>query len=195
MVINPRSADVVGQVQHGVLAGGDTDIIVRDGAVPAQRVAGPPDSVRRFDRASVKVLAHLGEVAPMGAWAVTRVVDGRQVVLTVDDQAFGLEVGADFAFAAAMCSGMVSGAAPQVAPDISIMPQYVEAAAVAGLKVGAYISIPIVLPDGELFGTVCGIHPTVLPASRGRRRCGPLPAARSRRVGGDGRLLGDRSCH
>lgn len=39
---------------------------------------------RTFDAACVLVVEYLARVAPMGMWAVTRIVDGRQIFLTVE---------------------------------------------------------------------------------------------------------------
>jgi hypothetical protein len=51
---------------------------------------------------------------------------------------------------------MVSGAAPRIAPDVSAYPVYAAVAAASAFPVAAYVGTPIVSPNGELFGTVCG---------------------------------------
>jgi diguanylate cyclase (GGDEF)-like protein len=119
---------------------------------------------RTFDAACALVVGYLARVAPMGMWAVTRIVDGRQVFLTVDSPGYPVVAGAEFPYATSMCRSMVTGAAPRVAPEVQAVPQYADAAALAlPLVVGAYVGTPIVRPDGELFGTVCGYDPRMQP--------------------------------
>ena len=112
--------------------------------------------VRSFDAACALVIEHMSRVAPLGLWAVTRVVDGRQLVLASSGDAYPVEDGDEFAFCETPCSAMVSGAAPRTAPDVARVPEYAAVACFAPMPLGAYVGTPIVAPDGELFGTVCG---------------------------------------
>ncbi|MCW0216273.1 MAG: GGDEF domain-containing protein [Pseudonocardia sp.] len=120
---------------------------------------------RAFDTASELVVRYLSEIIPMGLWAVTRIVGGRQLMLAVDGTGYGSGKGTEIAFANSMCRWMVSGAAPRIAPDVSAVPEYAQVAATAPVPVNSYIGTPIVRPDGALFGTVCGIDPHRQPAS------------------------------
>lgn len=119
-----------------------------------------------FDEAARLVVEHLRAVVPMGAWAVTRVVDGTQVFLVSTDEAYGyLGVGAEFPRSSSICRTMTIGATPRVAPDAAATPSLapaVTAARAASVPVGAYVGTPVVRPDGSLFGTVCGFHPDPL---------------------------------
>ncbi len=117
---------------------------------------------RTFDAASSEVVDYLAAVVPMGLWAVTRVVDGRQIMLFAKDSAYGLGVGAEIRFAGSPCWAMASGAAPQIAPDVAAVPAYSECEVAAHIRLGAYIGAPIVEADGQLFGTVCGFNPDSL---------------------------------
>lgn len=123
------------------------------------RVAEHLRPTRAFDRASALVIDHLAHTMPMGMWAVTRIVDGRQIVLSVDSPAYGIPAGAEFDYGESLCRFMVSGAAPQIAPDVSEVPVYAAAAEVVPIPVAAYVGTPIVSPDGSLFGTLCGYDP------------------------------------
>lgn len=114
---------------------------------------------RTFDAACESVIAYLAQVAPMGLWAVTRVVDGRQVVLTVDSPGYEIIAGAEIPYASSMCRSMVDGKAPRIAPDVRAVPRYAAVADAAPITVNAYLGTPIVRSDGELFGTVCGFDP------------------------------------
>lgn len=114
---------------------------------------------RAFDTASELVIDYLTRTMPLGMWAITRVVDGRQIMLTVDAPAYGIAAGLEVPFANSFCRSMIAGTAPQIAPDIDEVPEYVEAAALAPITIGAYLGTPIVRPDGTLFGTLCGYDP------------------------------------
>lgn len=137
--------------------------VVGDVADPAVEVAPHLQPTRSFDTACSLVIGYLTEVVPLGMWAVTRVSGERQVMLAVDSPAYGVEAGAEFPFSASFCRPMVAGTAPQIAPDVSVVPEYAAAAATAPIPVGAYVGTPIVRPDGELFGTVCGYAPSSQP--------------------------------
>lgn len=115
---------------------------------------------RTFDAACTLVVEHLARTIPMGMWAVTRIVDGRQLFLNVDAPEYPVVAGAEFPYASSMCRSMATGAAPRIAPDVGLVPEYAASAAnVLPLIVNAYVGTPIVRPDGELFGTVCGYDP------------------------------------
>lgn len=118
-----------------------------------------------FDVACTEVLEYLDDVIPMGLWAATRVVDGRQIMLGTVDRAYGFGPGAEIAFADSPCWSMVSGDSPQIATDAAAVPGYAHCAVAAVIPLGAYIGTPIVTRDGRLFGTVCGFNPSPLPAS------------------------------
>jgi diguanylate cyclase (GGDEF)-like protein len=129
-------------------------------------VAGHLRPARAFDTASALAIQHLNRTVPLGMWAVTRVVDGRQILLTVQAPAYGEVVaGAEVPYANSLCRFMVSGRAPQIAPDIHEVPEYAEAAALAPIPVNAYVGTPIVRPDGSLFGTLCGYDPSPQPGA------------------------------
>ena len=132
-----------------------------DGVLP--QVAPHLMPVRSFDAACVQVVDHLSEVAPMGLWAVTRITEGKQLVLVSSGDAYPVGVGDAFPFDESLCSRMVSGAAPQIAPDVAHTPGYADLAAAVPIDVGAYAGTPIATPEGELFGTVCGLDPLAQP--------------------------------
>jgi diguanylate cyclase (GGDEF)-like protein len=134
------------------------------------RVAPHLMPVRSFDAACALVIEHMSRVAPLGLWAVTRVVDGRQLILASSGDTYPIDDGDEFAFCESLCSAMVSGAAPRTAPDVARIPEYAALARFTPLPLGAYVGTPIVQPDGELFGTVCGVDPHPQPESLGDLR-------------------------
>jgi hypothetical protein len=56
-----------------------------------------------FVQAGRDVLRYLHEHVPMGFWAVTRVENGRQTYLLVEDDAYGLQPGGFHAWNASFC--------------------------------------------------------------------------------------------
>lgn len=126
-----------------------------------------PDRVStpRFDDACAMAIGHLTRMAPLGMWAVTRVVNGQQLMLAIDAPAYDIVAGSQFPYADSLCRFMVSGTAPQIAPRVEDVADYAAAAALAPVPVRAYLGAPIVWAGGELFGTVCGYDPHAQPDS------------------------------
>jgi diguanylate cyclase (GGDEF)-like protein len=112
-----------------------------------------------FDEASAAVVDYLKATLPMGFWAVTRYDGERQLYLEVRDDAYGLAAGGSHRWEDSFCVNMVKGEAPQIAPDAMAVPVYATAGVASAIDIGAYIGIPINRPDGELFGTLCGLDP------------------------------------
>ena len=90
-------------------------------------------------------------------WAVTRVHDGVQEVLTARSTGFPIPPGAVLPWAESYCRRMVEGRGPRIAPRAQQVPAYMEAEVNARIRVGAYVGVPLKDEDGQLFGTVCGI--------------------------------------
>ena len=122
------------------------------------------DIAGSFDAASSQVIEYLSDAAPMGAWAVTRVVDGRQIILFTKDVAYGLGAGSEIAFDISPCRAMVAGEGPQVALDAAAEPAYAACGLASLISLGAYIGTPISTTDGHLFGTLCGLNPIAITA-------------------------------
>jgi diguanylate cyclase (GGDEF)-like protein len=120
--------------------------------------------VRSFDDACRMVVEYMSEVAPMGLWAVTRVNDGTQLVLTSVGTAYPVRPGDSVRFDESLCSRMVTGEGPRIAPDAANTPAYCDVAE-SVMPIGAYAGTPIAAPDGGLFGTVCGFDPQPQPES------------------------------
>ncbi|HEX7639571.1 MAG TPA: sensor domain-containing diguanylate cyclase [Burkholderiaceae bacterium] len=116
-----------------------------------------------FAGASREVLAFLHERIGMDLWMVTRADDPDHVVLSADDHGYGVRAGDVFRWADSLCSRMVRGEGPRVAPRVAEVPAYAEQSASARLPVGAYVGVPLVDADGAVFGTLCGLHPRPMP--------------------------------
>lgn len=116
-----------------------------------------------FDEACRAVTGYLSEAIPLGFWSVTRFDGERQVYLTIDGGAdYGIEPGDHLPWAETYCQHAVSGEAPSIAPDATLVPVY---AAHGRDDVRAFVGIPIRRTDGQLFGTLCGGDPAARPES------------------------------
>ncbi|MDP5181012.1 EAL domain-containing protein [Blastococcus sp. BMG 814] len=118
-----------------------------------------------FDEASAEVVRYLKANIPLGFWSVSRQEDGRQVYVSVQDDVYGRTVGDSHSWSDSYCQFMVTGEAPQIAPDAMAVPRFAAAGVTRELQIGAYIGVPIRAGDGSLFGTICGLDPEIQPAS------------------------------
>ncbi|MGV8965982.1 MAG: diguanylate cyclase domain-containing protein [Cellulomonas sp.] len=112
-----------------------------------------------FEEASTLVLDYLRRTLPLSFWAVTRVENGRQTYLHLEDNGYGLQRGGSHPWEASYCIHMAAGRTPAIAPDAQAVPQYAAAAVNEAVTIGTYAGAPIHEPDGTLFGAICGLDP------------------------------------
>lgn len=127
-----------------------------------------------FEEAARVVLQHLRAHVPMGFWAVTRVENGRQTYLFLDDNDYGLPQGGSHPWEDSFCVHMAAGTAPAVAPDAQAVPVYAAARVNQAAQIGAYAGSVISEPDGTLFGAICGIDPSSHAGDPRLEAAGPL---------------------
>jgi diguanylate cyclase len=118
-----------------------------------------------FAGASREVLSFLHQRMGMDLWMVSRADNEDWVVLTAEDHGYGVGQGDVFRWADTLCSRMVSGEGPRIAPRVLDVPAYAELPFTRQLPIGAYVSVPLVDGDGQLFGTLCGLNPRPMPAA------------------------------
>ncbi len=116
-----------------------------------------------FQDAVREVLLSLKERLGFGLWMVTRVVDNDWIVLAAEDTHYGVGPGKLFRWTDSFCSRMVKGEGPMIAPDAQLIEAYREAGINDQVEIGAYVGVPLTMPDGRLFGTLCAIDPKPMP--------------------------------
>ncbi len=122
---------------------------------------------RDWPAAAHGVLEFLREHVGWDVWLVTRVVDDCQIVLSAVPPS-AVRPGARLVWEESFCHEMVEGRAPRIATVTAAVPPY--AARTKGLarEVAAYLGVPLVAPDGQLFGTLCGVAYRAKPRSAAR---------------------------
>jgi GAF domain-containing protein len=112
-------------------------------------------------------LEFLHEQLGWDLWAVTRIEGNAQVVVrAVPDDA--VPPGAALPWDESFSKQMVEGAGPRVATVTAAIPVYARCAAGLATDVAAYLGVPLVTRDGELFGTLCAIAYRAQPRSAAR---------------------------
>ncbi|XLZ70991.1 sensor domain-containing diguanylate cyclase [Massilia sp. SR12] len=116
-----------------------------------------------FAAASRATMQFLRQRLGFKLWMVTR-TDGKDwIVLFAEDNGYGVKAGQVYNWAEMLCSRMVEGQGPNIAPDVAREPAYASAPIHDKLTVGAYVGVPLRRADGTLFGTLCAIDPEPQP--------------------------------
>lgn len=114
-----------------------------------------------FDAAAQLVLDYLNTNIPLALWSVTRVENGRQTFLYIDeDNGYHKPRGDSHPWEGSFCIHMAAGRAPAIAPDAQAVPAYAAAGVNATATIGTYAGAVITEPTGELFGAICGLDPS-----------------------------------
>jgi len=85
-----------------------------------------------------------------GGNEVFRVLDG-------DAASFGLEQGSHVALPESYCQRMVDGRIDCAVPDAAADAELAALAATREAGIGSYLGVPLALPDGRLYGALCGL--------------------------------------
>lgn len=116
---------------------------------PSSGIAARPS----LERALKAIRRHLGlEVA-----FISEFVDGRRVFRHVDAQTAEapIQVGGSDPLEDSYCQRVVDGRLPALITDACLNAEALTLAATQALPVGAHLSVPIRLADGQLYGTFC----------------------------------------
>ena len=96
----------------------------------------------------------------MGFSAVARVTETRWIACAVHDQiGFGLQPGGELELKTTICDEIRDSGVEVVFDDAAEDPWFRDHHTPRMYGLRSYISVPIVLPDGRFFGTLCAIDP------------------------------------
>ena len=113
-----------------------------------------------FRDAVASMLDGLPARTGLGTWVLLRLDDdGGSAVLAVRDPAFGVEAGQVLAEDELPVRALLDGRGPRVAPDAAAVPAYAGAVLGGGTPVGALAGVPVLAPDGSVFGCLVGADP------------------------------------
>lgn len=94
----------------------------------------------------------------MGFATVARVTKDRWIACDVRDEiGFGLKPGGELAVETTICDEIRDAREPVVIPDVAADPVFCRHPTPATYGFSSYASFPILLPDGEMFGTLCAL--------------------------------------
>jgi GAF domain-containing protein len=143
---------------------GDNEDVVPDGIETAISDVAPWSD---FAGAASGALGFLHEQLSWDVWMITRVAGDRQIVLCACPDT-PVRPGAQLPWEESFCRAMVEGRAPRVATVTAAVPEYAPLSKGLGRHVAAYVGVPLVTPDGRLFGTLCGVAFRAKPLSAAR---------------------------
>jgi diguanylate cyclase len=126
-----------------------------------------------FRDAVASMLDGLPARTGLGTWMLLRLRDGGggSVVLAARDGGYGITVDRELADAQLPVRALVDGRGPRVARVAAEVPAYAGASLGDGVPVGALAGVPVLAPDGSVFGCLCGVD----PASGGPELVAELP--------------------
>jgi diguanylate cyclase len=113
-----------------------------------------------FRDAVASMLDGLPAQTGLGTWLLLRLGDdGRSVVLVVRDPAYGIRADQELAEDQLPVGALLDGRGPRVAPDAATVGAYAGARLGGGVPVGALAGVPVLAPDGSVFGCLVGLDP------------------------------------
>jgi signal transduction histidine kinase len=107
-----------------------------------------------------KILEVVCRTTGMGFAAVARVTEDRWIACAVRDEiAFGLEPGGELSIKTTICDEIRQSGEPVVIDHVAGDENFCHHPTPKMYGFQSYISMPIVRPDGQFFGTLCAIDP------------------------------------
>ena len=99
----------------------------------------------------------------LGSWLLVRLREGGgSVVLAVRDRSYGIRLDQELSEADLPIRALVDGRGPRVARVAAEVRAYA-GASLGGVPVGALAGVPVLAPDGSVFGCLCGVDPASGP--------------------------------
>jgi diguanylate cyclase len=112
-----------------------------------------------FRDAVASMLDGLPARTGLGTWLLLRLDDGGSAVLAVRDPAYGIQVDQELGEDELPVRALLEGRGPRVAPDAAAIGAYAGTGLDGDVPVGALAGVPVLAPDGSVFGCLFGIDP------------------------------------
>jgi len=113
-----------------------------------------------FRDAVASMLDGLPARTGLGTWLLLRVgADGGSAVLAVRDHSYGIALDQRLSEDELPVGALLDGRGPRVAPDAAAVEAYAGAGPGGGEPVGALAGVPVLAPDGSVFGCLVGLDP------------------------------------
>jgi diguanylate cyclase len=116
---------------------------------------GGYDEFLSFNDAADAVLRMMRALLQLDLWLVTRVHDQEWIVLNAVGDG-PIRAGDVLPFKATICSEMLEGHGPNIAPDLGKIPAYCAAPILRMHRVGSYAGAPLIV-NGAVYGVLCGM--------------------------------------
>jgi diguanylate cyclase len=111
-----------------------------------------------FREAVASMLDGLPARTGLGTWMLLRLRDGGgSAVLAVRGQSYGIRVDQELSDAELPVRALIDGRGPRVARVAGEVAAYAGARLGGGRPVGALAGVPVLAPDGSVFGCLCGV--------------------------------------
>ncbi|UST53115.1 GAF domain-containing protein [Comamonadaceae bacterium OTU4NAUVB1] len=128
--------------------------------IASQFIIATADASTRSAEALQDLLHNLRILLDMDIAFVAEFVEGRKVYRRIDHaqgDAFAVKAGDSAPLESTLCQRVVDGRLPSQLGDTSTEPMLSTLAVQKALNIGAYLSAPVVLRDGSVYGTLCCI--------------------------------------
>lgn len=123
-------------------------------------VVATADAATQSGEALRDLLHNMRVILEMDIAFVAEFVDGKKVYRQVDhaeDSSMEIAAGTSAPLETTLCQRVVDGRAPQLMQDVRLDAGVADLPAVKTLNIGAYITAPVVLRNGSVYGTLCCI--------------------------------------
>ncbi|MFC4699650.1 diguanylate cyclase domain-containing protein [Glaciecola siphonariae] len=105
------------------------------------------------------ILAVLKHQVDFDLWMITRTVNDDWIMLSTTDSSYGVKPDDVKVWSDSVCSRMVTGAGPNIVPNMKDVEAYAQAPIYGQIDFESYVGYPLKSSSGELLGTLCGIDP------------------------------------
>ncbi|WP_455379759.1 EAL domain-containing protein [Acidihalobacter prosperus] len=120
-------------------------------------ISNPDHEFRSVERNLSSMLHAVRSHLNLDVAFISEFVDGHRVFRYVDRVGPEelIKVGDSDPLEASFCQRVVDGRLPEVIPDAMLHPEASQLAKASGVNIGAHISVPIRLNNGDIYGTFC----------------------------------------